>query len=858
MTQRAFGSFFPRLSRAALVLSTVMVSGAVASGPACGAAPAPDGAVAPVAHKGAHKGKKRAGVSHGTNGPAKRVAAAPAPHHRPPSALEAKDSESITVASTGRSRRQALARQNDPVAVTTLTSHDITEHQITNLQSAVRYLPSVDIQISNPRNVAVNIRGLGNFSNAAQDGIRNGVGIYLDGVYQAMVGQSVMDIADLDGIEVLKGPQGTRGGANSNAGVINITTRLPGFKPEYGAEVQYGSYNSAAVKLHASGPIGHSDKVAYSLAATFKREDGYVHDVTNGRDYRGYNSKSIRAQILALPTERFRIRFIADYGHVHESCCISVYDGLVTNYANGAAVANSLPARLARLGLPMPSSRSLRDLTTNTIGGQSVDQEVYGVSLDMRYTFDNQWTLSSLASWRTWFWYPHNATGDWGADTYPAGNNQVYEQNTTEEVKISSPENRKLKFEAGAFYMWQEVPDHQNDTYGPQAGIFYGNPTTARQAYVDTVALNGYGYLANDEPLTNTVALFGRSTWHATSKLDIVAGLRYSNTAVHGSRRAWQVGQSFDGLTAAEQAAAQSLRNSLRGGAQSFSASEHESLPSGTLSLTYRITPDSLLYATYARGIRDGGINPTNLPTGASAKVKPEQLDDYEIGIKNQLFHQRLLLNFSAFWENDHDYITNAYVYTANAQLSYLTNARKVTSRGFEVEARGRIIEGLEGRLSAAYTDAYYASFHNATKPYEYSYTGGPSTWDMTGSQVSLNSKWNLLAGLEYTTALEKVFLPESRFSRSLDFYVGMDYSWRSNFYSDPTNSKYSLIKGYGLLDAHLGVRAKSGKWDLSFYGHNMLDKHYFITLAASSAGGVISGQPAEPAVFGGMFRVNY
>ncbi|GBQ95387.1 TonB-dependent receptor [Gluconacetobacter liquefaciens] len=769
----------------------------------------------------------------------------------------AADAETISVLSASRSHRQATARQSDPVAVTTLTSHDITEHQIANLQSAVKYIPAVTMQISNPRNVAINIRGLGNFSASAQDGIRNGVALYLDGVYQAMVGQSISDIVDLDGIEVLKGPQGTRGGVDNNAGVINITTRMPSFKREYSAEVLYGSYNSTSVKLHASGAIGNSDKVAYSLAALFRRQDGYVHNVTNGRDYQGYNTKGIRGQILAVPTERLRIRLIADYTHTHESCCVSVYNGLVSSYSNGAPINNSLPVRLGRLGLPMPPAHSTRDLLTNTVGGQSVDQEVYGVSLDLRYTFSNNWVLSSLASWRTWFWYPHNASGDFGADTYSASNNQVYEQNATEEVKISSPENRNFKFEGGVFYMWQEVPDYINDTYSKDAGVFYGNPTTARQRYVDTLALNGYSYWAYDEPVTNTVSVYGRTTWHATSKLDVIAGLRYSNTTVFGSRRAWQTGQSLAGLTAAEQAAAQTLRNSLRGGPQSFSAHTNESHPSGALTLNYKITPRNLLYVSYARGIRNGGINPNNLPSGASAIVKPELLDDVEVGLKNVFFHDRVLLNLAAFWEDDHNYISQGYVYTQNAQISYLTNAKEVISRGFEADARGQIIAGLEGRLSAAYTDAYYASFHNATKAYENSYPGAPTTADLTGSQISLNSKWNLSAGLEYTTHVDHI-LPDSRLSRATDFYVGMDYSWRSNYNSEPTNSRYSVIKAYGLLDAHLGVRARSGRWDLGFWGHNVTDQRYFITRSASSAGGVISGQPGDPAMFGGTFRINY
>ena len=93
-----------------------------------------------------------------------------------------------------------------------------------------------------------------------------------------------------------------------------------------------------------------------------------------------------------------------------------------------------------------------------------------------------------------------------------------------------------------------------------------------------------------------------------------------------------------------------------------------------------------------------------------------------------------------------------------------------------------------------------------------------------------------------------------SDFWSTLLLYVGADYTYRSRYYADASESLYTRVKPYGLLDGHIGIRPESGKWDLSFWGHNMLDKRYFITMTPLAAGAVFYGQVGEPAMFGGEF----
>lgn len=751
-------------------------------------------------------------------------------------------------ASASPARRQILARQNDPVAVTTITEKDLQTHQITNIQQATKLLPAVSLQITNPRNTAINVRGLGNFSSSAQDGLENGTAVYIDGVYQARPGAVLGDVSDLMGIEVLKGPQATRGGVDNDGGTINISTLAPSFRRQYSVIGDYGSYNTANIRLRATGPIGNSDKVAFSLSGFSINRDGYVKNVTTDRYYQDYHDLGVKAQILAKPTDRLTIRLITDYSHLRESCCVTPMSTALTHYADGAVIAGNYWERAAYAGAEPLPAHGVRDMLISapSTGSQAVDQETYGVSLNVGYQFANQWKLENIASWHTWFWYPHNGFSGGlgtipGLRTLSAGNNQVYEQHATEELKISSPTGRRFQFSGGIFYMYEEVPDYSYWSITDQGAKYYGYGYTPA---VYNAGLNGATFSSHDNPITNEVAGYVRASYAITSRISLEGGFRYSFVTKSGSYASKIVGSQYPALAAA-----------VLGQEVSYHAFHREHEPSGNLSLLYRAGADHLLYATYSRGVRNGGINlvSLNISQGANPSVKPEIDDMFEFGSKNSFLNKRILVNMAAFWNNVHDYITSASYYTSTGTtISYLTNAKHVVSRGLELDARGVIIPGLEGRVSASYTDAFYASFNNATHPLESSNIKG--LYSLTGNQIPLNSKWNLSAGLEYTVPVRDMSPSARGFWSHLLFYVGADYTYRSGYYADASESRYTRIQPYGLLDGHIGIRPESGKWDLSFWGHNMLDKRYFVTMTPLATGAVFYGQLGDPAMFGGEF----
>ena len=126
-------------------------------------------------------------------------------------------------------RRIEEAAQEVPIPVSVVSGDLIESVGAFNVNRVKDLIPTVQFYSTNPRNSAVNIRGLGAPFGLTNDGIEPGVGLYIDGVFYARPAAATLDFLDVERIEVLRGPQGTLFGKNTTAGAINVTTRRPTF-----------------------------------------------------------------------------------------------------------------------------------------------------------------------------------------------------------------------------------------------------------------------------------------------------------------------------------------------------------------------------------------------------------------------------------------------------------------------------------------------------------------------------------------------------------------------------------------------------------------------------------------------------
>lgn len=758
----------------------------------------------------------------------------------PVAAADSTDTGDITVTA----RRRAERGQDVPVAVTAIGGRQLEATRTFNLRDVQQLAPSLTVTVTNPRNTSINIRGLGNNVSVYNDGLEPAVGVYLDQVYLARPGQTVFDLVDLDRVEVLRGPQGTLFGKNTSAGAVVISTRLPSFTPEFGGDVSFANYDFRQVHAFASGPL-IGDTLAGRLSISVTDRGGFNTNRYDGSHTQDYHDMSVRAQLL-YKSGPLSVRVIGDAGKQHATTAAAVLEGVIRNYTNGTIFANNYTDRAARLGYtPVPYSQTGRTVDVNADPRYRMWQA--GVALIADYSLPGN-TITSVTAARTWHWFPHNDGDSTSLDAGSDFHQSNIQRQVSQELRIASDGARKIDYVGGLYFLWQDIKAHAVNTYGSQAAGWFLPPST--NPVVGAAALNNYGYFSDSEPVTKSYAAFAQAIWHVTSKLDVTGGLRYTYETKDGSFNQYASGQSLAGLTPAQQAAAQAIRARF-GVANVYTASTSAGRLSGQATIAYKITPNVLAYATYARGNKFGGLNLANINVvgalAANPVIKPETIDSYEGGIKTSWFGGKLTANLAAFWTDDSDFQTTIVDVQRNG-ASFFTNVGAVRSRGFELDTRASPVRWLSVYAAGTFDDARYVSYPNSPCPVEVT---GQAVCDLSGAGLPGVSKWAASAGGEVHAPVGNLY------GRDVELYAGSDYSYRSNFYTTSNLSAYSLVAGYDLVNMRVGLRSSDGLIDLQVWGRNVFDTHYDLTRSAANTG-AITYTPGDPATYGVTLRTRF
>ncbi len=761
-------------------------------------------------------------------------------------------------------RRRVETVQSVPIAISVIGGTTLADTGAYNVNRLTQLQPTLQFYSTNPRNSAANIRGLGAPFGLTNDGIEQGVGIYVDGVYYSRIASATFDFTDTERIEVLRGPQGTLYGKNTTAGAINITTRKPSFTPEARVELTTGNYDFIQAKASASGPIVDG-KLAARLSASVTSRRGTIRNTVLGGYANAQDNQSVRGQLLWTPASNLDVTLYGDYGHQNPDCCAQIY---VRTGTTQRPLNRQYAALAAAFGYAPPSTNAF-DRLTDLDTPLRARQELGGVSLVGNLDLGGA-TLTSVSAWRFWNWDPSNDRDFTGLPITTVSANPSQQRQWSQELRIASNGKRPVDYVAGLFYFHQTIDTQGLQVQGPAASRFLLNPGSVTPgsagcapvtaAACNPAVLNGLT-ARNTIGFSNTsAAVFGKATWHITDALSIAPGVRVNYDKKTGSYVS--VVTTGSGST--------TLTNDQRGvlAPQSYRPDFDDWNVSGDVTLAYDVARDVHAYATYARSYKSGGINLSGLPLDgsnnpilAAAQVKPEQVNHYELGLKTQWLDRRITANLAAFWTDIGDYQATV----TNGQLGvlrgYLANAEAVRTRGVELDTAFRPTERLNLYANAAYTDAKYVRFTDAPCPPELSggsapatgqqtspagTAGGisPSACDVSGQRLPGISKWAFSYGAEYT-------LPAKIGATDGNAYLGFDGSYRSRFSSNPSPSAYTYIDGYSLANFRLGYRADDG-WNAFLWLRNAFDQNYYELLATQSGNtGLIVGQPGDPRTYG-------
>jgi outer membrane receptor protein involved in Fe transport len=700
------------------------------------------------------------------------------------------------------------------------------------------------------------IRGIGTVGD--NPGLEPSVGVVIDGVYRPRNGVGFEDLGELDRIEVLEGPQGTLFGKSTSAGVINVLTAEPSFKPGYTTEATVGNYQAWGVNGSVTGPLV-GDQLAGRLYVGGHGHDGYETVVTgNGprTDLRDGDQDAwvARGQLLYTPNDQVRLRLIVDYSDQRQHCCTAVQLWEGASPASRAALLTQVQPSAETL-TPNPSGRvtysNRDDLDHTTDGGVSAQANVKLGWAD----------FTSITAWRDW---DSQRGGDWdfsAADLIdrPAGQYTDHFDTTTEEMRLAGQAGR-LSWLGGLFaaletYNGSSPLLYGSDYYAFLAGKVAGGAPGLLGLGPSNIFMPGSGQRDSFRQTDTTAAVFTNDTFALTDAWDLNLGLRYTDDGKRvTSTYATTGGSCTQGLAAYPAlvgVAGMPTAEAIVGGlclpweTQAFDGhsgvqTSSEKRWSGVVGTSYRWTSDLMTYASYSQGYKAGGFNFDRAastliftPTTASLSIsnstyfKPETVEAYEVGLKSQWLNRTVTLNVAVFDQIYQNFQLNTFLGTSFIVESIPT----VNSTGVDADLGWSTpVKGLRLEGAATYDRTYYGDFtaNQLTNPQDFS---GLSL--LPGATISYAPLWSATAAGDYQTPL----------GGGLTGRVNLSAKYNSAYNTGSDLAPQKIQVAYTVMNMRVGVGDAARGWTLEAWAENLTN----VTVIQAAFNAPLQGTQTDP-----------
>lgn len=586
-------------------------------------------------------------------------------------------------------QKRAENIQDVPIAISAVSGQYLESRGITSIDSLGAIAPNVKIERapSNKTISQISIRGSVTINPAIT--WEPAVGLYLDGVYIAKAQGSIFDVADLERVEVLRGPQGTLYGRNALAGAVNLVVKKPSGELGGSAEISYGNFD--AWKGKAILDLPSFGIFSVKLSGQIQKRDGFIKLTDNPHPAEGFlastplkgrtndlDSKSGMIQVRAEPSDTVTIDYTFDYSKFNQR----------SDYAQLWS-ASDFPF------VPLSLYASKKRQSSASLDGSPLYEKSrsYGHALTAAVEVGDV-TIKSITAYRNLKWNDRLDLDGSPLDVAYTGRDTKFHSFSQELQATGTAWNDRINFVLGAFYYKEKA-----ETLGPQRFFGVYGPGS------DSVYQSDYG------SHTKAWALYAQADIKLADPLKLTLGARYTEEK-KDIMRYMAAGTTGSPLVVAADVP--------YGGVPD--AKYHNFSPAVTLS--FEADRNVNLYARWARGFKSGGFNGETGTFGAEAgcptalvelcnPYRPEKVDSYEIGAKTRLFDGKVIFNVAAFWDEHKD--IQLSVFTAdNAASSVVRNAAKARIRGIEVETVIRPVDALTINGSFAYLDAKYKSFIEA------------------------------------------------------------------------------------------------------------------------------------------------
>lgn len=669
---------------------------------------------------------------------------------------------------TARKRGESL--QDVPMAVSAVGGAELAQGGIDNVEGLYGRIPGlhfsqgVGIGLTSDF-LYITLRGIG-----FNGGLEPATAIFVDGMYQPQLSADI-SFLDLERVEVLRGPQGTLFGRNTQAGALSLVTRAPDeeFRGKIEAEVaEFGTFRTTAL---VSG--GLSDTLFGGISAEVKETDGYMDNVTLGEDHNFSEQFSVRGQLRWTPTDELDLRFIANMSRkdFHEigygapvdcDCYDSIADFSQDDYKdqNGAQL---------NIAWDINDSMQLNSIT----GWQEVESSS-SFDPDASPTGQTPLTLSAVTETSGTPSEPINVANSPITVAGTSHVNGIEQEFFSQELRLSG-ETERLDWLGGLYYFKQEMLQPRALDIGPDADFA---ALYVREAFTED--RDGW-------------AVFGQMIFRPTDQLELTLGGRQTEeTTEPGGARVLNVGDFF-------------VNAFTKSGSETFS----DFTPMASAS--YDITDEALVYLTYAEGWKAGGFNRYPGRGNSNISYESEQSKNLEAGMKASFLDGRADLNLAIFTVDIKDQQLGVVVPDpagGPTPVAAVANAGASTSEGVEMELIAQVTENLNATLSYAYTKAEFDEFIESTPT---------DSLDRAGEQFPYVPKTTGSLSLSYDRDLSSTL--------ALNLYANYRYVGK---YSTPDISfvaplgSHVDVPSYDRLDLRASLAFSN--WEVALYVDNALD----------------------------------
>jgi iron complex outermembrane receptor protein len=754
---------------------------------------------------------------------------------------------------TAQKRTENL--QDVPVSITAIGNEKLGQLNVQNFDDYVKYLPSVAFQSLGPGFARVFMRGVASGDNGNHSGPLPSVGVYLDEQPITTI-QGALDIHvyDIERVEALAGPQGTLYGASSEAGTIRIITNKPdlsGFKSGYSLE---GNTVRGQGGYVAEGFVNFplSSTAAVRLVGWAERTGGYIDNIQGTNFFPTFgcvsNFAPPPAQCLSnIPGKPVPVNAINTTSpqqarqRFNPSETYGGRGALKLELGDHWTVTPSFMGQSERsdgtafVDPALPGDLSVQRYYPDYISDQwwqaalTVEGHVsnFDITYAGAYLRRNDHTSSDYTDYT--LLYDKNSTytgflesglhlppgsGPVDVSQFILGTDQY--RKLSQELRVATPKDQRLRFIGGLFYERQEHYIIQNYRINalPTLDSVTGWPQT--------------WWLTDQVRVDRDYAVFGELSYDLTPKLTGTVGyrfFRYDNSL--DGFFGFGLNQTFSSGTGEKQNNPQAspptcVQPGILGGPCLDLAREvKKSGSTPKFNLTYKFDDDHMAYATFSKGFRPGGANRRTQgpPFPPLSTYDPDYLTNYEIGYKTSWLNNHLRFNGAFFYE---DWKNFQFGFLGQNSFTIVRNAGSARIRGAEQQLEWVPVQGLNLSLAATELDPKLSE--------HFCYDVDPTTGEPlppatcpafdsvpNGTQLPTVPKFKGDATARYSFPLGSV---------DLQGYGQATYSYTSSANSvlaPYQNNLIGSVQAYGLLDLAGGIN--KGNFQAEIFASNALDK---------------------------------